>query len=90
MFCLFVFRLQDNRAISFDGMARACAEAMGKDPAGTTCRVIRNATQSTMRSALQFVVESSLKELYMPYKPKKRFGKKQKYFPPINTRNPMT
>lgn len=25
---------QDNRAISFDGMARACAEAMGKDPAG--------------------------------------------------------
>lgn len=29
-FCM----LQDNRAISFDGMVRACAEAMGKDPAG--------------------------------------------------------
>lgn len=26
--------VQDNRAISFDGMVKACAEAMGKDPAG--------------------------------------------------------
>ncbi|CAN0402725.1 unnamed protein product [Ascophyllum nodosum] len=27
-----VYNIQDNRAISFDGMARACAKAMGKDP----------------------------------------------------------
>lgn len=35
-FCCVVmcFCRQDNRAISFDGMARACAEAMGKDPSG--------------------------------------------------------
>ncbi|CAM9746883.1 unnamed protein product [Laminaria digitata] len=31
-----VYNVQDNRAISFDGMARACAEAMGKDPEGRT------------------------------------------------------
>ncbi|CAB1098551.1 unnamed protein product [Ectocarpus sp. CCAP 1310/34] len=28
-----VYNVQDNRAITFDGMVRACAEAMGKDPA---------------------------------------------------------
>ncbi|CAN0065354.1 unnamed protein product [Scytosiphon promiscuus] len=28
-----IYNVQDNRAISFDGMVRACAEAMGKDPA---------------------------------------------------------
>ncbi|CAN0020607.1 unnamed protein product [Discosporangium mesarthrocarpum] len=28
-----VYNIQDNTAISFDGMVRACAQAMGKDPA---------------------------------------------------------
>ncbi|CAM9310708.1 unnamed protein product [Phaeothamnion confervicola] len=28
-----VYNIQDSKAITFDGMARACAKAMGKDPA---------------------------------------------------------
>lgn len=29
-----VYNVQDNRAITFDGMVRACAQAMGKDLKG--------------------------------------------------------
>jgi nucleoside-diphosphate-sugar epimerase len=29
-----IYNIQDAKAITFDGMARACAKAMGKDPDG--------------------------------------------------------
>jgi nucleoside-diphosphate-sugar epimerase len=36
-----IYNIQDTKAITFDGMARACAKAMGKDPAGTAHSVPR-------------------------------------------------